>query len=379
MSRRVRSTLPALFAAIIVSACSSAPSPSPVPAGSGSPPAPTATTSATPPTSTPALTASPVTATTQLLVRGDARALGERVRLAPGPDGTVLVSVPHDAGAVLALLGDSGMARPGWPIAIENATSCGNPMPVPDGSVRIVCDGTDLPTFDNDPSDVRAFAFAGDGRLMDGWPVTLRPGPAARVLGADLALVESQVGTDVVATGVVSYAVWLTTIAADGTVHRGSKVPMVETCCGASLSIGPDGVGYAVESVGEWFEAGHETSRIMAFDGDGIRDGWPIEFDGNGSSAGFDSDGRPLVAVGPFAGDMSRVVAFGPRGSGSSGNLALSVVRGIGLGDLDCGHGGPVAPLASDDGTVFVFSEIDSRVLALDPTLAVKAGLAVRA
>jgi hypothetical protein len=249
-------------------------------------------------------------------------------------------------------------------------------MPADDGSVRIVCDGTDLPRFDNDLSDVRAFAFDMDGRLMPGWPITLRPGPVARVVGRSLVLVESQILTDVVATGVVSYEVWLTTVSADGVVSSGTRAPMVETCCGGRWTIGPDGVAYGVESVGEWLEAGDETSQIMALDGDGVPDGWPVEFDGTGSAAGFGPDGRPLVATGPFASDSSRVLAFGTDGVGASasGDLPILVVRGVGPGDVDCAPPKPLAPITSDDGTIFVFSELDDRVLALDAELGVKTG-----
>ena len=107
-----------------------------------------------------------------------------------------------------------------------------------------------------------------------------------------------------------------------------------------------------------------------------MRHGWPVEFDGNGSNAGVGPDGRAVVAAGPFASDSSRVLAFGPDAvdARSSGDLAISVVRGVGLGDMDCAPFKPVAPLVSDDGTTFVFSEIDDRILALDSELGVKAG-----
>ena len=80
-------------------------------------------------------------------------------------------------------------------------------MPAEDGSVRIACDGTDLPTYDNDLSDVRAFAFDSAGRSMAGWPVRLRPGLAIRVVGDQMTYLEWQIGTDTANVGVtISHA-----------------------------------------------------------------------------------------------------------------------------------------------------------------------------
>ena len=72
-----------------------------------------------------------------------------------------------------------------------NSTGCRLLFPVDDGSVRVTCDGTDLPRFDNDVSDMRAFAFDAGGRMMAGWPVQLRPGFAGGVVGDELALLAS--------------------------------------------------------------------------------------------------------------------------------------------------------------------------------------------
>ena len=84
--------------------------------------------------------------------------------LAPGPNGTLFVAIPHPDGSILVLLDRQRPATSRWPIRVENSTACPLLFPVDDGSVRIVCDGTDLPRFDNDLSDVRAFAFDAGGR-----------------------------------------------------------------------------------------------------------------------------------------------------------------------------------------------------------------------
>ena len=74
---------------------------------------------------------------------------------------------------------------------------------------------------------------------MAGWPVQLRPGFAGRVVGDDLTLLSEQQLTDVVATGVVSHETWVTTVAVDGSVRHGTKLPRVETCCGESWGVAP--------------------------------------------------------------------------------------------------------------------------------------------
>jgi outer membrane protein assembly factor BamB len=82
-----------------------------------------------------------------------------------------------------------------------------------------------------------------------------------------------------------------------------------------------------------------------------------------------------MVAVGPFAGDAGRVVAFDRNGKGpaaTSADLPITFVRPL-QGDVDCGPSGiPRPPIVANDGTVFVYSEVDDAVLALNPFLAVR-------
>lgn len=123
-----------------------------------------------------------------LPVRRSAYEIGHRVLLAPGPDGTLFVAIPRLGGSVLASLDRTGRPRPGWPIKIENTSACEHLLPVGDGSIRVVCDATDVSQPDNDLPDVRAFAFDTTGQLMAGWPVTFRPAMAARMIGDDLTI-----------------------------------------------------------------------------------------------------------------------------------------------------------------------------------------------
>ena len=359
--------------------------------GSTASPVPPATTS--PPTSqTPAVptpwatnavsTASPsrgpVAAPAPVPVRASAREIGQRILMAPGPAGTLYVSIPRPDGSLLALLDRLGRPRPGWPIAVKDSTACGLLSPVADGSVRAVCDAIDLPQFDNDASDARAFAFDAGGGSMAGWPVTVRPGTGS-VVGAELTLLEGQILTDLADVGVTaSHEMWMTTVAADASIRRGTKVPLYERCCGEHWAVGPDGFAYGTAILSGFAEVGEELSEITALDRAGVRAGWPISFAGIASGPAFGLGGRTVVTVGSFARRTSRVLLFDRDGEAvavSSADLPITSGEVVTLdGPYECGPPRPMPPIVSEDGTIFVTSEIDTSVFALDPSLDVMRG-----
>ena len=283
--------------------------------------------------------------------------------MAPGPDGGLYVSIPRARGAILALLDRSGRPRPGWPMTIDKATVCDTLLPVDDGSVRVVCDGTDLPRFDNDMSDVRAFAFMPDGRPLAGWPVRLRPG-TGELVGGELTILSIQPLTDTVEIGQISREARITTVGSDGTIRSGERVPMVETCCWENWAIGPDVVGYGTTvDPGERVES-PKSSTLMAVSADGIPAGFPISIDGMASKPAFDGAGRIHVTVVSRANGPARMLVFDADGDvadGGSGNL------GVGASDLCIGIEGdceiPAAPLVGPDGTRFVIDARSDRTI----------------
>ncbi len=286
--------------------------------------------------------------------------------MAPGPGGGVYVSIPRPGGSVLALLDGSGRPRPGWPIKVSDSTSCGLLLPLDDGSVRVVCDATD--TLQPERADVRAFAFDASGRSMAGWPVQLGPavgegpsppGYAGRVVGDQLTLFVNRFASSV------------TTIAAGGSIRRGTDVP--QTCCGIEWDVGPDGIAYGVDSVSGLAGSSAEVSRITALDPDGVRAGWPVKFDGIASGPAFGPNGRIVVSVGSFVRDTSRLLVFDRDGkavSARSAQLPITTAEG----GVDCTVAAPKPPIVAQDGTIFVFSEIDTAVFALAPSLEVMRG-----
>ena len=330
-------------------------------------PMPTAT-----PAPSPTFPRSPILAS--LPVGGTAREIGERVQLAPGPGGTLFVSIPAPGGSVLALLDRTGAPSPGWPIVVQHATACDLLLPVEDGTVRIICNETDLPQPDNDPADVRAFAFDSGADVMPGWPVQLQPAWPSRctavVIGDEITILEGQVAP-------VTQP-WVSTIAADGATRSGTPVPGIEMWCGGTWAVGPDGVAYgSMHEVGD-SPAAPKSSVLVAVRFDGARAGFPVKIDGIASGPAFDAAGRIVVTVSSFPRPTSRVVAFDQNGTGVSASSAeLPLATGVVAysdGAYECGAPRPRPPLIAQDGTIFVFSEIDISIFALDPLLEVMGG-----
>jgi hypothetical protein len=230
---------------------------------------------------------------------------------------------------------------------------------VADGSVRAVCDASEPTT------DVRGFAFDARGRSMAGWPVQLQPGrkTAGRVVGDVLTVFTASA---------------LTTVAADGSIQRGVGVPNVETCCGDEWAVGPDGLAYGAVPVTGSIEGSAEVSRIAAVDLSGMRSGWPVNIDGIASGPAFGPDGKIVLTVGSFAGRTSRVAVFAAGGTAVSA-LSPSLPIDTAETGVDCTPGSPEPPVVAQDGTTFAFSEIDSAVYALEPSLKLIGGWPYRA
>jgi len=225
---------------------------------------------------------------------GEERELVPGIQLAATLDGGLYVSIAARAGTVLAHLDSDGRARAGWPLMLAGWTHCTRPVPVADGSVRVVC-----ARFDTSQS--RAFAFDADGRALAGWPVDF-PGDIVdwayreqpRVIGDRLAIVAHAYSdqTDP-ATSRQPGEAWLVEVTVDGKVSTGTRVAF--TCC-PKLSLSPAGVGYVTaypSSAGET-----AATEISAFGVDGVRAGWPARLDGIASAPAFGPDGRIHVVVG---------------------------------------------------------------------------------
>lgn len=368
-----------LVAVSLLAGCGA--STNPTPTGSqmqtidGTPAAPqaTATTSIAPSPSAP-----PAASTATIPVRRSALKVGTGILMAPAPDGGLYVSIPAKRGSVLLLLDPVGQVRPGWPQALEHSTACNFLATAADGSVRAICDATDLPPASElEGPDVRAFAYDADGRAMTGWPIEFRPAVAARVVGDVLTVLDSHPLTDdLVVPGQPSHELEVTTIGADGVPHDGVRVPISDVGCGAYSTIGPDGVAYIVDTFASWCDDNQDiadSSTVLAIGTDGTPNGWPETLMGSASPAAYGPDGRIVLTVGSTAQATSRVAVVDPAThavAGTSAKLPMATAEG----GVDCNAGDPETPLVSDDGTIFVTSEIDPRIFALDADLKVLPG-----
>lgn len=341
------------------------PAPSVSPAVASASPGPSATPSPSaspavapnPPASAPSLP--PGVPSGSLPVRGPGKEIGYAVLTAAGPDGSLFVLVPEPAaGVVLARLDRTGRPSPGWPIAMTDVESCPLLLPVQDGTVRLLCSVL----VSADTSVERAFALDVQGRSLDGWPVEPGPGfwSAGRVVDGALGLYggPSETGSS------------LAIVAADGSIQRGRAVPTDETMATAA-KIGPDGIVYSTRVPGDYPEGSPETSWITSSDLNGVREGWPVKLDGIASGPSFGPGARIVLTVGSRVDATSRVAVLDRNGVlARSPKLAVATAES----GVDCVAYTPRAPLTAADGTVFLWSDLDARIFALDAALKVLPG-----
>lgn len=367
-------TTATILIAVLVVACAPSASPSPTtsprlePASSGESTSPSPS-----PRPSGAAIASPslppLPATASLPVRASARENSSHsVLMAPGPQGDLYVLIPmRTAPAVLALLDSSGRPRAGWPVAVPGATFCDHLLPVEDGSVRIVCtmENPDGNMFD----PIGAFAFGRNGRLLAGWPVSIEGFfITGQVAGDTLTLFTSQSLGDVEVEGQPSFDGGLLTVRADGELEVGVRATDVGHCC--TWRVSPDGIAYGVVPPFE-YQREARVSRILGADGSGVRAGWPVSFGGITSGPSFGREGQIAVTVASADTSTSRVLVFEPGGKVvSARSPALPISTAEYTGDTGgCTVGSPRAPVVAHDGTTFVYSELDTAIFAVDPSL----------
>jgi outer membrane protein assembly factor BamB len=306
-----------------------------------------------------------------LPVRGSAREHSNYlVQTAPAPGGGLYVLIPaRKAPAVLALLDSSGDPRAGWPVKIDGATSCDQLLPVADGSVRAVCTMENPEGNTYDP--IAAFAFDQNARPLSGWPVALADSFATgRVVGIELLLFTIAPLGGVIQDGQPSETGGLATIAANGSLTLGVRVPFDFMCCGNNWAVGPDGIAYGVSVRNE---PTNGSSQIIAVDVSGVRASWPITLDDAASGAAFVSDGRIAVLMADLGRKASRVLTLDRDGKPvSSHPLPISTAVHSDIGG--CTVGSPQPPIVAANGTIFAYSELDTRIYAVDRSFAVLSG-----
>ena len=369
---RRRFGLEVIAIALVLSACTAGPSGRPSPSEAASlfaSPGPTVAVSspAPPPGITFAPTATPPAAQpASIPIRGSADQIGNRVLMAPGPNGGLYVSIPRPPdGPVLVLLDRDGRPSPGWPLAFGQSSACWLLLPVADGSVRLACTRWDFPD-----ATLWAFAFDASGRAMPGWPVNLGTGSslyAGRMIGEELRILT---GAVVPPDGAQEF--WITSVGVDGVPHRGVRASIAGFAGMAGdyrtgsneWAIGPDGVAYGTFQAFADGSTPKEAyakakSALFAVGSGGIAAGFPIAITGWASRPAFDGAGRVHLVVGSIHEPPTRMLVFDTAGQAATGGSgALDVAAPA---DAVVFPAGPVPvrghlapPLVGPDGTRFV-------------------------
>jgi hypothetical protein len=358
-----------LCALLFVAGCGSGPPASPGGSSSGSgapstaPPSIATPGAATTPPATQAPTSVPSPYPVAALpVRGQTIMAGAELLLAPAPDGALYVVIPGEDGAVLARLDESGAPTPGWPVALPHTTRCDFLGAAADGSVRAICDATDIDQPEWCCDTVRAFALDADGRPLHGWPVEIDITDVARIVGDDLLVLSDLPVTDLEEIGRVTTKARLSRIGPDGVVVAGVEVPIVYRGGWESWAIGPDGVAYATSTL---YEDDPQPDQILAIDLEGSVDGWPVRLPGRASPPALATDGRVLVLDGTLFEPPIHVMAVDPA---DVSRVAVSTPLPIELAyEVDCGDP-PLGRAPLSRGGVTVVRD-GLTFYALDPSL----------
>lgn len=306
-----------------------------------------------------------------------------------GPDGTVYTSG--------WALNAAGHARNGW-------------LQLPSGEYRVPVafgsDGTIYVASDGYADDGNILtvlsAFAADGKLRAGWPVSFLPQPYFEPGPSGTLFVFSNVNDKITVSvlnsagkttatwtigsapsgscghvirpdGTLFYALLASLSGQDCTVQvyssTGKRLSKSPGRGWNGLTMAPDGtvvaVGYDLEPYSRYLVA-QTRLAVMGTDGQPAA-GWPVALEGTASWPSFGQDGSIYVAQGGLGTSPSKVVAFDAAGNGKAG---WPVALPAGYGPFSDGTR-PLSPVVGDDGTVYVAainSSLVGYVMAFDPS-----------
>ena len=138
-----------------------------------------------------------------------------------------------------------------------------------------------------------------------------------------------------------SATAWLIRVSRDGTVDTGKAVTTQEGTSDIAISLGPDGTGYILDYVDARIGALPDAyvATVSAFGLDGLRPGWPIQFDSpERFEPGFGRDGQVAFVQGSDGRDHLAAPLGGPARAdhvdgGAAGRGQQRLERG---GSLRC-------------------------------------------
>ena len=137
---------------------------------------------------------------------------------------------------------------------------------------------------------------------------------------------------------------------------------------GSGWQIGPDGVAYGVAS--------DDSASIRVFDSAGQQAPWPVSVSGVPSVPALGPGGRVVLTMGNPQRSTTKIVALDPNGGDTQEHSAAIPIVTVDQSWGDTGGCSPYPqqPLVADDGTIFVYNEADSTIVAVDPSLKAKRG-----
>ena len=285
--------------------------------------------------------------------------------LAIGAEGTVLLW--REGGRLqLVAVNAAGEIVPGWPVARDDQGMWwSNAQVGTDGTVFI------LRSPDRSVSPASLWAFAPDGSLRPGWPVSV-PDVGGYLLGPQGTVVVWSLIDDTGEFCPEPRRTVFTMLGADGRTLPGW--PRGSTGSASSPIVGADGTVYYISALG----------NVYAHDRTGeIKSGWPVSVPGSISWCSprgpyLAPDGTVYVLADEY-GRGSEVAALAPDGHSRAGwPYRLAGHLSLPCLDYDCVPY-PEPPAFGPDGTVYVVvyqADVGSRleVVALDQRGQLKAG-----
>ena len=285
------------------------------------------------------------------------------VGITPTRDGGVFVEVSSNdsASTVLTHFDANGRSTAGWPVTLSGATSCDDPMPVEDGSVRMLCV---LRNTTGGQDSGKAFAFDAQGRPLPGWPVEIDdPVVSGRLVGDSMRVLVS-VATDTEDLGATTGR-YLLSIDAAGASEVGIVIPESDFCCGP-MTVGPNGAAYGVRDS----QDSGGGSQLTAFDMKGNLARFPTDVVGVASGPAFDADGNLWVVTAFPSKRTSRLAMVFDAGAPLPFATADPPTGDTG----GCESTIPAPPLIPRTGPIIVYSDVDERVFSVGRDLQTTSG-----
>jgi hypothetical protein len=265
----------------------------------------------------------------------------------------------------IVVIDEGGRVIPGWPVTFDGVERLDSVQSGPDGTVYAL-------GVRNEPGELaRLWAYAPDGRLRPGFPVTLESKIGEFTLAGDRILVSSYIPPDPPPDGLCAGAERTVLAEFDAAGRIVTGWPVSAKGWASQPVVGPDGTVYYLV-----------RDRLFAHAPDGsVRAGWPVAVppvapECTGAHPFLASDGTLYVM------NETSLAAFGADGRARPGS-PFQPAHGFAAWFCSTDAGGVTSPVFGPDGRVYAaivgakdanWSPITLQVVALDRTGNVMSG-----